>query len=81
MKKVLIITYYWPPSGKASLYWPLGIIKHLPQFGWQPLVLTVKEESFSQTDENYARDLPAELKVYRSKTYEPFKIYKKFKQF
>jgi glycosyltransferase involved in cell wall biosynthesis len=78
MKQVLFITYYWPPSGKASLYWPLGIIKHLPQFGWQPVVLTVKEDSFTQRDESFVKDLPPDLKVIRSKTYEPFKIYKKF---
>ncbi|UCH65666.1 MAG: hypothetical protein JSW63_00595 [Ignavibacterium sp.] len=78
MKQVLFITYYWPPSGKASLYWPLGIIKHLPQFGWQPAVLTVEEESFTQTDESFGKDLPQDLKVFKSKTYEPFKLYKKF---
>jgi glycosyltransferase involved in cell wall biosynthesis len=78
MKQVLFITYYWPPSGKASLYWPLGIIKHLPKSGWQPIVLTVKEDSFTQTDNSFAKDLPLDLKVIRSKTYEPFKLYKKF---
>ena len=78
MNKVLFITYYWPPSGKASLYWPLAIVKHLPQFGWQSVVLTVKEDSFTQTDESFAKDLSQDLNVIRSKTYEPFKIYKKF---
>jgi hypothetical protein len=29
MKKVLIITYYWPPSGKASFHWPLDMAKVL----------------------------------------------------
>jgi len=78
MKQVLFISYYWPPSGKASLYWPLAVVKHLPQYGWQPIVLTVKEESFTQTDESFAMGLPADLKVFRTKTYEPFKIYKRF---
>jgi len=78
MKQVLFITYYWPPSGKASLYWPLAIVKHLPQFGWQPVVLTVKEDSFTQTDASFTKDLAPNLKVIKSKTYEPFKIYKRF---
>jgi glycosyltransferase involved in cell wall biosynthesis len=78
MSLVLFITYYWPPSGKASLFWPLAIVKHLPEFGWQPVVLTVKEDSFTQTDESFSKDLSPDLKVIRSKTYEPFKIYKKF---
>ena len=78
MKKVLFITYYWPPSGKASLHWPLKIIKHLPSFGWQPLVLTVDEDTFSQKDETFIKEIPSDVKVIRAKSFEPFDIYKKF---
>ncbi len=78
MKKVLFITYYWPPSGKASLHWPLKIMKHLPKYGWQPSVLTVEEDTFSQQDETLSEDISPELKVIRAKSYEPFNIYKKF---
>jgi glycosyltransferase involved in cell wall biosynthesis len=77
MKKVLFITYYWPPSGKASLHWPLKIIKNLPSFDWLPLVLTVEEDSFSQKDETFDSEVPKEVKVVRAKAYEPFNIYKK----
>jgi glycosyltransferase involved in cell wall biosynthesis len=78
MKKVLFITYYWPPSGKASIHWPLKIIKHLPSFGWQPLVLTVDEDTFSQKDETLIKEIPSDVKVIRAKSYEPFDIYKRF---
>ncbi|TDJ54790.1 MAG: glycosyl transferase, partial [Ignavibacteria bacterium] len=78
MKKVLFITYYWPPSGKASLHWPLKIMKHLPKYGWQPSVLTVEEDTFSQQDETLSEDISPELNVFRAKSYEPFNIYKKF---
>jgi len=78
MKKVLFITYYWPPSGKASLHWPLKIIKHLPSFEWQPLVLTVDEDTFSQKDETFINEISSEVKVIRAKSFEPFDIYKKF---
>ena len=77
MKKVLFITYYWPPSGKASLHWPLKIIKHLPHFGWLPLVLTVDEDTFSQKDNTFAKDIPDEVKVIQAKSYEPFGAYKR----
>ena len=63
MKKVLFITYYWPPSGKASLHWPLKIMKHLPKYGWQPSVLTVEEDTFSQQDETLSEDISPELKI------------------
>jgi len=78
MKRVLFITYYWPPSGKASLHWPLKIIKYLPKHAWQPLVLTVEDDSFSVKDESLMEDISPELKVIRTKSYEPFNIYKKF---
>lgn len=78
MKKVLFITYYWHPSGKASLYWPLKIIKHLPNFGWQPIVLTVKDDTFSNRDKSFGDDISPDLKVIRTKSFEPFNIYKKF---
>lgn len=77
MKNVLFITYYWPPSGKASLHWPLKIIKHLPNYGWLPLVLTVDEDTFSQQDSTFNKDIPEEVKVVRAKSYEPFDVYKR----
>ncbi|MCH8326610.1 MAG: glycosyl transferase family 1, partial [Bacteroidetes bacterium] len=78
MKKVLFITYFWPPSGKASLHWPLAMIKHLPGLGWQPSVLTVKEETFTEPDESLLNEIDEKLEVIKTKTFEPFNIYKKF---
>ncbi len=78
MKKVLFITYFWPPSGKASLHWPLYIIKHLPKSGWQPSVLTVDEDSFSHKDESLLAEIPANLEVLKTAANEPFDMYRKF---
>jgi glycosyltransferase involved in cell wall biosynthesis len=78
MKKVLFISYYWPPSGKASIQWPLKIIKHLSNFEWLPVVLTVDEDTFSQKDETLINEVPKEVKVFRAKSFEPFHIYKRF---
>ena len=78
MKKVLFITYYWHPSGKASLHWPLKIIKHLPKFGWQPIVLTIDEDTFSQKDYSFKNDISPDLNVISVTSYEPFNIYKMF---
>lgn len=78
MKNVLIITYYWPPSGKASMHWPLSIASYLPENGWQPVILTVKEDSFTQSDTSQVNSISSSIKVFRTKTYEPFNIYKKF---
>ena len=78
MKKVLFITYYWPPSGKASLHWPLKMIQYLPEHGWQPSVLTVQEDTFTQRDESLLKDIDKNLPVVKTKSFEPFNIYRKF---
>ncbi|NWG29553.1 MAG: glycosyltransferase [Ignavibacteriaceae bacterium] len=77
MKKILFITYYWPPSGKASIHWPLKVIKHLYTFGWIPSVLTVDEDTFSQKDYTFLNEIPEDVKVIRAKSIEPFNVYKK----
>jgi len=78
MKKVLFLTYYWPPSGKASLHWPLKMIKYLPEFGWQPAVLTVEDESFMQKDESMEKEIDSSLVVLKTPSIEPFEFYKIF---
>ena len=77
MKNVLFITYFWPPSGKATLHWPLKIIKHLPGYDWQPLVLTADEDTFSQKDESLIQEIDPHLKVYTAHALEPFSIYRR----
>lgn len=76
MKKLLFITYYWPPSGKATLHWPLKIMKHLPSYGWTPAVLTVKNESFTKKDFSLLKEIPPRLRVIKTYSFEPFSLYK-----
>jgi len=78
LKKALFITYFWPPSGKASLHWPLTMINHLPKFGWQPSVLTVNKDTFTEQDNSFLNEIDKGLEVIKTKTFEPFNIYKKF---
>ena len=78
MKKVLFISYFWPPSGKASLHWPLGIIKHLPKDKIELVILTVEEESFTQKDESLLSKVDPNWKVIKSKALEPFDLYRIF---
>jgi glycosyltransferase involved in cell wall biosynthesis len=78
MRKVLFISYFWPPSVKASLHWPLKMIKFLPEFGWQPSVLTVEQDTFSSKDESFLKDINKNVEVIKAYSFEPFKIYKKF---
>lgn len=79
MKKVLIITYYFPPSGGAGVQRWLKMIKYLPQFGIEPVVLTVSEEyaSYPQYDASLLADVSPQTKVYRTKSREVLSFYKK----
>ena len=78
MKKVLFISYFWPPSGKASLHWPLDIIRNLPKDEIEPIILTVEDETFTQKDESLLSKVDPNWRVFRSKALEPFNFYKKF---
>lgn len=76
MKKVLIITYYWTPSGGAGVQRWLKTVKYLPQFGWQPVVYTPENPEFPSVDHSFERDLPENLQVIKTKIWEPYNIYR-----
>ena len=77
MKKVLIVTYYWPPAGGPGVQRVLKFVKYLPQFGWEPIILTVENGEYPAIDESLEKDIPKRLKVYKVKSWEPFNLYKK----
>lgn len=76
-KKVLIISYYWPPSGGAGVQRWVKFCKYLPQFKIDPIVLTVNDGTYPLIDETLVDEVPKELEVYRSKAFEPYSIFGK----
>lgn len=77
MPKVLIITYYWPPAGGPGVQRLIKWVRLLPQYGWTPLILTVNQGDYPALDPGLESQIPANLKVFRTSTLEPFGIYKK----
>lgn len=77
MKKVLIITYYWPPAGGAGVQRWLKLSKYLIGLDVEVHVLTVdpKYASYMQLDETLVDDVHPEIKVYKTKSFEPLKLY------
>lgn len=71
-KKVLIITYYWPPSGGSGVQRWLKFVKYLPSFGWKPYVFTPENPSFAIRDESLLKDIPAEASVIHFPIWEPY---------
>lgn len=76
MKNLLIITYYFPPSGGPGVQRVLKHIKFLPQFGWNPVVFTVANGQYPARDESLLSQLPKDLTVIKSKIFEPYDIYR-----
>jgi glycosyltransferase involved in cell wall biosynthesis len=77
MKKVLIISYYWPPSGGAGVQRWLKFVKYLRCFGWEPVVFCPENPEYPETDHSLASDIPENLEVIRFPIWEPYMLYKK----
>lgn len=77
-KKVLIITYYWPPSGGSGVQRCLYFVKYFRQFGWEPIVYTVANGEYPAIDESLAQEIPKDTTIIKSQIWEPYQLYKKF---
>ena len=77
MKKVLIITYYWPPAGGISLHRCLKFAKYLRQYGWEPVVFTAKDAQYPYFDESSFKDIPEGITILKHPILEPFGLFKK----
>ncbi|MCD4680879.1 MAG: glycosyltransferase family 4 protein [Bacteroidales bacterium] len=78
MKKVLIITYYWPPSGGAGVQRWLKLIKYLRTYGWEAIVYTPENPEAPSLDNSLMKDIPEGLKIIKTKIWEPYTAYKTF---
>ena len=78
MKKVLIITYYWPPSGGAGVQRWLKMSKYLPESGWLPVVYTPENPEAPVDDPSLLKDIHPDLEVIRRKIWEPYVLYRRF---
>ncbi len=78
MKRLLIVAYYFPPSGGPGVQRVLKYTKYLPEFGWEPLVLTVENGTFPAIDYSLLEEIPENTKVFRTKIYEPYDLYRAF---
>jgi glycosyltransferase involved in cell wall biosynthesis len=77
MKRLLIITYYWPPNGGAGVQRWLKFTKYLPQHGWQPVVYTPSNPEVIMPDPALEGEVPAEAEIVRYPITEPYGFYKR----
>ncbi|MDR4892893.1 MULTISPECIES: glycosyl transferase family 1 [unclassified Chryseobacterium] len=76
-KKILIITYYWPPAGGPGVQRWLKFAKYLPDFGWKPVIYTPENPSYPLLDETLMKDVPENIEMVRTKIWEPYQLAEK----
>ena len=77
MKRVLIITYYWPPTGGSGVQRWVKFAKYLPQEGWQPVIYTPENPEQLAVDSSLAEEVSPDMEVVRTRIIEPYELYKR----
>jgi glycosyltransferase involved in cell wall biosynthesis len=77
MKRVLIITYYWPPAGGGGVMRWLKMSKYLPEWGWQPVICTPENPDPSVLDESLLQEVPPVAEILKVPIWEPYDLYRK----
>lgn len=76
-KKVLIITYYWPPAGGPGVQRWLKFARYMPEFGWTPVIYTPENPSYPLTDESLLKDVPENISIVKTPIWEPYQFAEK----
>lgn len=79
-KKLLIITYYWPPSAGSGVQRWLKFAKYLPEFGWEPVIFTPENPDFDLKDDSLLKEINPNLEVIKFPIWEPYGIFRKIKK-
>ena len=79
MKRLLIITYYWPPLAGSGVQRWLKFAKYLPEYGWEPIIFTPENPSFQLPDMSLLEDVRANQVVWKAPIWEPHHLFYRFK--
>ncbi|TDE06995.1 glycosyltransferase family 4 protein [Flavobacterium sandaracinum] len=73
-KKILIITYYWPPAGGPGVQRWLKFVKYLPDFGVQPIVYIPENPTYPIVDENLVKEVSDKAIILKQTIFEPYQL-------
>ena len=73
-KKVVIITYYWPPAGGPGVQRWLKFVKYLPDFGVQPIVYVPENPTYPILDEGLLNEVSDKAIILKNKIFEPYQL-------
>ncbi len=71
MRRMLMITYFFPPVGGVGVERTLKHVTYLPENGWQPVVLAPANSAYRLVNDGTLERVPAETEVHRVTTLEP----------
>jgi hypothetical protein len=67
MKRVLMVAYHFPPlAGSSGIQRTLRFVQHLPEFGWEPLVLSADPRAYERTSDDLMAEIPDGIVVRRA---------------
>lgn len=65
-RKVLLATYYFPPCAAVAVHRMIGLARHLPRFGWDPIVVAPPRAPFELEEPALLDAVPPETAVVRT---------------
>jgi glycosyltransferase involved in cell wall biosynthesis len=71
-KKLLIITYYWPPAGGPGVQRWLKFVKYLPEFNIQPIVYIPENPTYPIVDNGLQSEVSDKAIILKNKIFEPY---------
>jgi glycosyltransferase involved in cell wall biosynthesis len=71
-KKLLIITYYWPPAGGPGVQRWLKFVKYLPDFNVQPIVYIPENPTYPIIDNDLESEVSEKAIILKNKIFEPY---------
>lgn len=77
-KRVLIVTYYWPPAGGPGVQRWLKFVKYLPEQGWKPIVFVPENPDYPFLDNSLSQEVVENLDLIKTKIWEPYQLAEKF---
>ena len=72
--RVLVVTYYFPPTGGVGVQRTLKYVTYLPRWGWEPVVVAPGDPAFPVRDGSLMAVLGPDLEVHRTASLEPARL-------
>ena len=76
MRKVLVITYYWPPAGGPGVQRWLKFVKYFRDFGIEPIVYIPENPNYPIIDDSFFNEIPDDITIYKHRIFEPYRFAK-----